>query len=152
MNYHPNTIIFDIDGTLSCLDHRIQWVRSKPKNWPAFNRAMKDDTPNWDIVWLLRTFHAAGVTILISSGRSEDDRLVTENWLDNVANISGLYSKLYMRASKDNRRDDIVKSEILDQMRTDGYNPTMAVDDRDQVVAMFRSRGLRVLQVAPGNF
>jgi len=152
MNYHPNSIIFDIDGTIANCEHRIQWVRSKPKNWPAFNRAMKDDTPNWDIVWLLRTFHNAGVTILISSGRSEDDRIVTENWLNNVANISGLYSKLYMRSSKDNRRDDIVKSEILDQMRADGYNPTMAIDDRNSVCQMWRARGIRCLQVAPGNF
>jgi len=37
-------------------------------------------------------------------------------------------------------------------MIADGYLPTMAVDDRNQVVNMFRSRGLRVLQVAPGNF
>jgi phosphoglycolate phosphatase-like HAD superfamily hydrolase len=152
MNNFPKTVIFDVDGTLANCEHRIHWVRSKPKNWMAFNRAMQADTPHWDIVWLLRTFHSAGVTILIASGRSEDDRAVTENWLNNVANISGLYSRLYMRASKDYRRDDIVKSEILDQMRVDGYEPIIAVDDRQQVVDMFRARGLRVLQVAPGDF
>lgn len=152
MNKIPTSVIFDIDGTLANCEHRIHLVRSKPKNWPAFNRGMKEDVPNWDIVWLLQTLHNTGTTILIASGRSEDDRAVTERWLDNVANIEGLYSKLYMRASKDYRRDDIVKSEILDQMRADGYNPTMCVDDRQQVVDMYRSRGLRVLQVAPGDF
>ena len=153
MSWQPPTcVIWDIDGTLANCEHRIHWVRSKPKNWPAFNRAMKDDTPHWDIVWLLRNFYSAGVMILIASGRSEDDRVVTETWLNEVAKVHGMYTKLYMRASKDYRRDDIVKSEILDQMRADGFDPTMVVDDRQQVVDMFRSRGLRVLQVAPGDF
>lgn len=146
------TIIFDIDGTLADVEHRIHWVRSKPHNWPAFNRGMVNDTPNMDIIWMLRTFHSVGCTILIASGRGEEDRGATIKWLAEVAEIHDLYSKLYMRASKDYRSDDIVKSEILDQMRVDGFNPTIAVDDRDQVVAEWRRRGLRCLQVQDGNF
>jgi hypothetical protein len=145
-------IIFDIDGTLANIDHRRHWVASKPKNWPAFNRAMVYDTPNEDIVWMAKTFHAAGCQILVASGRNEDDRLVTENWLNSVATLQGIWIKLYMRSSKDYRSDDIVKSEILDQMLTDGFHPTLAVDDRSQVVKMWRARGLRCLQVAPGDF
>lgn len=152
MNEFPECVIFDIDGTLANCEHRIHWVRSQPKNWPAFNRAMKDDTPNWDIVWLLQSLWMAGATILIASGRNEDDRAVTEKWLNEVAMIPNKYTKLYMRASKDYRSDDIVKSEILDQMRADGYNPTMSIDDRQQVVDMWRARGIRCLQVAPGDF
>jgi osmotically-inducible protein OsmY len=113
---------------------------------------MTDDGVNEDIVWMLKTFHDAGCTILIASGRGEEQREVTETWLQNVAGVGDLYSKLYMRPAMDYRSDDVIKSEILDQMIADGYLPTMAVDDRNQVVNMFRSRGLRVLQVAPGNF
>jgi hypothetical protein len=148
----PSTIVFDIDGTLANIEHRRHYVRSKPKNWPAFNRAMKNDTAYEDIVWMLKTFHNAGCTILIASGRNEDDRAVTETWLQDVAGVGGLYAKLYMRPSKDYRSDDIVKSEILDQMRTDGYDPTMVVDDRQTVCDEWRRRGLRCLQVAPGDF
>jgi hypothetical protein len=57
-----------------------------------------------------------------------------------------------MRPARDYRSDDIVKGEILDHMLADGFNPTMAIDDRQQVVDMFRSRGLRVLQCARGDF
>ena len=152
MNYHPNTIVFDIDGTLSNLDHRCQFVRYKPKNWMAFRRGMKNDTANDDIVWLLKTFYNADCTILIASGRGEEDREVTETWLRDVAGVDGLYARLYMRAQGDYRSDDIVKSEILDQMIQDGYQPTIAVDDRQSVTDMWRARGLRCLQVAPGNF
>lgn len=159
------TVIFDIDGTLADIAHRRHFVQSKPKNWPAFNRAMKNDIPNSDIIDLLTLMFEGGWTILVASGRSEDEREVTEKWLNEagifcIADKHGLsesepppmYQKLYMRASGDYRSDDIVKSEILDQMRADGFDPTIAVDDRDQVVKMWREKGLRCLQVAPGNF
>jgi hypothetical protein len=145
-------VIFDIDGTLANVEHRIHWVRSKPKNWTAFNRGMSKDTANQDICDLLRMFHASGTTILIASGRNEDDRAVTERWLRDVAGLGGLWARLYMRPSQDYRSDDIVKDEILDQMIADGFNPVMAIDDRDQVVRMWRERGLRCLQCAPGDF
>jgi phosphoglycolate phosphatase-like HAD superfamily hydrolase len=146
------TVIFDVDGTIANCEHRVHWVRSRPSNWAAFNRAMHLDTPNADIVWLLRAMHAAGATILIASARGAEQRQVTEDWLRDSAGVGGLYEKLYMRAAGDNRSDDIVKSEILDQMILDGYQPSMAVDDRDRVVKTWRARGLRCLQVAEGNF
>lgn len=145
-------VIFDVDGTLADCQHRVHWVRSKPKNWAAFNRGMSSDGVHQDVCDLLRMFHASGWTILIATGRSEDDRAVTENWLGNVAGLGGLWTRLYMRASLDYRSDDVVKGEILDQMIQDGFAPTVAIDDRNQVVNMFRNRGLRVLQVAPGDF
>lgn len=145
-------VIFDIDGTLANIDHRRHWVTSKPKNWPAFSAAMANDVPNTDVVWMLKSFYTSGATILVASGRNEDDRITTVTWLDNVAGIKGMYAKLYMRTSKDYRADNIVKSEILDQMYADGFNPILAVDDRQQVVDMWRNRGLRCLQVAPGDF
>ena len=145
-------IIFDIDGTLANIEHRRHWITSRPKNWPAFNAAMSADTPNHDSVWLLKSFHANGAVILIASGRSNDDRSVTIKWLNDVAKVAGQYSRLYMRPSRDYRADNIIKSEILDKMYADGYNPTLAVDDRQQVVDMWRQRGLRCLQVAPGDF
>jgi hydroxymethylpyrimidine pyrophosphatase-like HAD family hydrolase len=145
-------VIFDIDGTLANIDHRVQWVRSSPKNWRAFNRAMCNDTPNEDICDLLRLFYKNGTTVLLASGRSEETRLETEKWLNTKAGLSKMWTRLYMRKSGDFRADNIVKSEILDQMHIDGFKPTMVIDDRQQVVDMFRSRGLRVLQVDRGDF
>lgn len=145
-------VIFDIDGTLANIEHRRHWVASKPKNWPAFNAAMSADLPNIEIVWMLKSFYTSGATIIVASGRSEDDREVTKNWLDNCAGIKNMYKKLYMRPSNDYRPDNIIKSEILDKIYHDGFNPIIAVDDRQQVVDMWRDRGLRCLQVAPGDF
>lgn len=148
----PKCVIFDVDGTLADCQHRVHWVRSNPKNWAAFNRAMVNDTAHADVCDLLRMFHSSGWTVLIATGRSEDDRQITEDWLRDQAGLDGLWTKLYMRRSRDFRADNVIKSEILDQMLLDGFSPTMVVDDRQQVVDMFRSRGLRVLQAAPGDF
>ena len=63
-----------------------------------------------------------------------------------------VFDALYMRSDKDFRPDDEVKSQMLDKMIEDGFNPTMAFDDRQRVVDMWRDRGLTVAQVAPGDF
>jgi hypothetical protein len=59
---------------------------------------------------------------------------------------------LYMRRRNDRRPDYIVKAELLDQLLADGYRPIMAFDDRDQVVKMWREKGVPCAQVAEGNF
>ena len=146
----PECVICDIDGTVADISHRQHYVMNRPKNWKMFNHTMHLDQPNYDIIWLIKMMQAAGVTVLMASGRSEDQREVTEIWLREVATIT--YTKLYMRPSKDNRSDDIIKAEILEQMWHDGYIPTMAIDDRNKVCDMWRANGLRCLQVAPGNF
>ena len=143
-------IIFDIDGTLANIQHRIHFLKTKPKNWNKFNRGLAEDSPYEDIIWLLKLMQSAGKRIVICSGRSEYQRAATEKWLAEVANVT--YEKLYMRASDDYRDDSIVKKELLDQMRSEGYDPVMAIDDRDRVVNMWREQGIRCLQVAPGNF
>jgi phosphoglycolate phosphatase-like HAD superfamily hydrolase len=142
-------ILFDIDGTLANCEHRRHYVASKPKNWPAFNRAMKHDTPHDDIIYLYKLLEENKNIMLIASGRGDDDRAVTEEWLKNHGIVP---QKLYMRKSKDSRSDDIVKEEILEQVRKDFGEPYLWFDDRNQVVNAIRANGIRVLQVAPGDF
>ena len=36
-------VVFDIDGTLAKIDHRLGFVRSKPKNWKAFDAGIPND-------------------------------------------------------------------------------------------------------------
>jgi len=145
-------IVFDIDGTLANIEHRRHWVSPKglgqPKNWYAFNAAMKYDTVNENIRWLLQTLQKDNM-IIICSGRGNQDRGVTEQWLrDN--NIT--WQALYMRPEKDYRQDSIVKVELLEQIRKDYGEPYMWFDDRNQVVDAIRAAGVRVCQVAEGNF
>jgi len=143
------TVIFDIDGTLSDATHRMHYIQNKPKNWKQFFGEVLNDSAYLDIVELCKILKFSGYTIVIMTGRSAICRQDTEQWLKN----QGIeYANLYMRAEKDFRADDIVKAELLDKVIADGYNVTMAFEDRDRVVSMFRKRGIRCLQVADGNF
>ena len=145
----PTAIIWDIDGTIANIDHRRVFVRNGKKDWKSFNNTMHLDEVYQDIHWLYNVIAATGVTMLFASGRGEEQRDVTEQWL---ADNGFVYTKLYMRPARDYRPDNIIKAEILEQMRADGFNPTMVFDDRDQVVAGWRQAGLRVMQVATGDF
>ena len=41
---------------------------------------------------------------------------------------------------------------MLEKFKADGWKPELVFDDRSSVVDMWRSKGLRAVQVAPGDF
>jgi hypothetical protein len=81
--------------------------------------------------------------IVLCSGRPETYRTVTERWL---ADHQIDHRRLYMRPAEDHRADHVVKREILDTIRRDGFDPWLVIDDRPSVVDMWREAGLCCLQ------
>jgi len=144
-----NTWIFDIDGTLANGSHRKHLLEQKPRKWTEWEKLLHLDEPHHDILFFLNLGKAIGMSIVICTGRGEETRERTEQWL---ANHGIEYDKMYMRPAKDYRDDSVIKKEALDKMREEGYNPIVAFDDRDRVVKMWRENGIRCLQVAEGNF
>lgn len=145
----PSTVIVDIDGTLADISHRRHFVATKPKNWAAFEKLAHLDNLHHHIASILDLMADHDWTIVLASGRGEQQREVTVRWLDDH---DVPYRKLFMRKLNDYRADDIVKSEILDEILACGFTPTLVLDDRDRVVKMWRDRGLKVIQVAEGDF
>ncbi len=144
------TVIFDIDGTLADIRHRRHFLDGERPDWKRFNGAMGEDTPNAPIVLLYRTLWEAGqYDLQIVTGRNEAFRKVTETWLT-WNEIS--FNRVSMRADGDYRRDDIFKSEILDRFIAEGRDIAFTVDDRQQVVDMWRARGVTCLQCDVGEF
>lgn len=147
--------LFDIDGTLADLTHRLHHISgefddhgmTKPKDWNSFFDACGDDAPICHMIDLCRTL-ATHASVIFVSGRSDRTRHVTQKWLA----VNGLFGDIYMRKDGDHRPDHIVKAELLDKIVADGKRPIMAFDDRDQVVKMWRARGIPCAQVADGNF
>ena len=142
-------VIFDVDGTLMDIEHRRHFVVQRPKDFDAFREATSQDTAKEDIVAVAKALKAAGHRIIISSGRNKSQRAVT---LKQLMAQGLVFDALYMRSDSDYRPDHEVKSQMLDKMRKEGFNPTMAFDDRQQVVDMWRERGLTVAQVDKGDF
>lgn len=140
--------IFDIDGTLADCSHRIHLIQSTPKDWDRFFAACDDDSPIEHICDLAKLL-VLEVPVIYVSGRSDQCREQTEQWLKKHDLWTGY---LYMRKEGDHRDDDIIKLELLADLRGDGWRPIMAFDDRDRVVSAWRSAGIPCAQVAPGDF
>jgi uncharacterized HAD superfamily protein len=142
-------VIVDIDGTLADASHRLHFIQTKPKNWKAFFAAMGKDEPIRETITVVNSLWNSGYRIVLASGRPENYRAITAGWL----RYNRVYhDMLFMRGAGDKRPDDIVKRELLTSIRVHGFQPKLAIDDRDRVVEMWRSEGLRCWQVAPGDF
>jgi len=118
------------------------------KNWDAYYQNIEKDKLVGPINVLVWALYAAGYKILIVSGRPTDKAgKETVAWLEKY---SIPYEHIFMRGGGDHRPDYIVKKEILD--RLPAHRILFTIDDRDQVVQMWRKNGLACLQVAEGNF
>jgi len=140
-------VIFDIDGTLADISERVHHVRRKPKNWKAFNAGMAQDKAIHSMVKLCNMLYAAGIRIVLCSGRNERNRPETVEWLEK----QGVkYHELLLRKDEDFRSDAVIKREIL--QGKDKSKILFVVEDRSRVVEMWRAEGLVCLQPAPGDF
>ena len=142
-------VVFDLDGTLCNIEHRLHFIQGPKKDWPAFLRACVDDKPIWNLIKVCRLMSFNEDHVEVWSGRSEDVRIETVNWLSRHG--LGIIDGLRMRKSGDYRQDCIVKGEWLDAL-PENERPDIVFDDRQQVVDMWRSRGILCCQVAPGDF
>ena len=143
-----NVYIFDLDGTLADVTHRLHHIRKSTPDWNSFNHACEDDTPIPHVVELNRILSVKH-GIIICSGRSNDVENKTVSWL---IKHSINYDKLYMRRAKDFRSDEIVKKEMHDHILGLGHCIKGVFDDRDKVVNMWRENGIPCYQVAKGDF
>jgi uncharacterized HAD superfamily protein len=133
-------IICDIDGTLADLGKR------SPFDYENVDR----DEVKHAVAEAVRVFHNAGYKIILFSGREDVAMKKTKAWLA-VNEIP--YDALYMRKANDYRKDAIIKLELYEAYVKDKYDILMVLDDRDQVVRMWREElGLPCFQVDYGNF
>ncbi len=136
--------LVDIDGTLALIDKTV----SSPRSPYDYTRVI-EDKPNTPVIEMVKALKTYGHKIVIMSGREDSCRTDTEEWLkqNNVP-----YEVLFMRKAGDQRKDSIIKWEMYSNNVKEKYNVNACIDDRNQVVEMYRSRGFKVFQVAPGDF
>jgi predicted kinase len=135
-----SAIMVDIDGTLAHMADRSPYDPTL-YHTDTVDEAVKD---------LVNNYYDLGYSVIMCSGRDDTYKDVTVQWLkDN----SVKFHEIHMRIGGDKRKDWIVKRELFDAHIRDRFNIHFVLDDRDQVVDMWRNEiGLKVLQVAEGNF
>lgn len=128
--------LVDIDGTVALCGDRDIYDGSR----------VHLDTVNFEVA---RVVAQLDHEVIFMTGRSEEHRAVTEEWL--YTNGFGT-PKVFMRPAGDKRKDSTVKHELFNKHIRGQYNVAGVFDDRKQVVDMWRAIGLTVFQVAEGNF
>lgn len=134
----PPAIIVDIDGTLA--SH--EGVRN-PYEWDKVGL----DKPRMNVVNFVKMMFS-NTEIILLSGRDGSCREQTIGWLLQ----HGIpYDILLMRTAGDSRSDYVIKKELFNVVRND-FNIILAIDDRDQIVNLWRSMGIECWQVNYGKF
>jgi predicted kinase len=142
----PEVVLVDIDGTLADMGKGLPGRRG-PYDWARVG----EDEPITPVVELVRSLRRCGYQIAFMSGRDESCRVETVKWLYDHR-VGRIGEALYMRPAGDMRKDSIVKRELFDTYIAGIYAVKWVIDDRAQVVKMWRAMGLTVLAVADGDF
>jgi hypothetical protein len=149
----PNIVIADLDGAIAQIDHRRHRLDAEPhpdmtsdERWRKFFAERVNDQPNWPVIYTLQALQYAGYYIHTFSGRSDEVREETVDWLE-AFNVP--YDHLRMRVAGDFMPDEELKRQWIAE-----YNLAMILcvfDERNKVVDMLREIGLTCFQVAPGG-
>lgn len=136
----PKAIIYDLDGTLAHANNK--------RGIFDWNKVDLDDIDE-KVRETLYLYQKQGYKIVLMSGRAEDSREKTIEWLDNH-NIT--YDDLILKPSDDMRKDTISKKALYEKYIEGVYDVNVIFEDRAGVVKMWRDLGIRVFQVLDGDY
>lgn len=137
-----DTIIIDLDGTLSNVAHRRHFVQGKRRNYEAFHALLGSDPVNEWCKAIMRQFWHGGYEVIIVSARPASYEAPTRKWLEaNGVAFNALY---LLHSDNDNTPDQELKKAWLTKYGKE--NILFIIDDRQKVVDMWRAEGLVCLQ------
>lgn len=133
--------MFDVDGVLADVRHRLHHVERRQKDWDAFFAAAVDDPPLPDGVALARE-SAKDCEVVYVTGRPESCRRNTLAWFDRHGLPPG---RLSMRRAGDRRPARLAKPELLRRLAA-GRVVAIVVDDDLAVCDAYGRAGWPVLR------
>jgi predicted kinase len=147
----PDCIIVDVDGTLAIRGDRSPfdyWRAGEDQLNEPVERLVHHIQYSLGIERPLNTIIMTGrENVCDENGRTVSD--LTQGWLRKYG-IN--FTDIFIRKEGDHRPDFEVKKEMYDQNIKGEYNVLYVIDDRRQVVDMWREQGLTVLDVARHTF
>ena len=137
--------IFDVDGTLVDVSGVRHHVMQRPKRFDRFHGDAIDCPPH---PLAIEHYHRArdlGLDILVVTARKRDWLFHTLLWLrENDVE----HTEIFMRANNDNRKDYLVKADILREIQRH-WDVRFAVDDNPNVIELWRENGIPTITI-PG--
>lgn len=139
-------VVFNLDGTIANIEHRVHFIQGEKKDWVSFFSACIHDKPIPWMIEIMRCFDQLNYMIYIVTGRSSIVEAETRNWL--IENDVPCDSFI-MRNQGDFRHDVLVKPELIADLKDRIF---FIVEDRNSMVNKWRELGYNVLQCADGDF
>ena len=133
--------VFDVDGVLADVRHRLHHVERRPKDWDAFFAAAVDDPPLPEGVELARA-SAQDCEVVYVTGRPERCRADTLAWFARHGLPEG---ELSMRSERDRRPARLAKPQLLGRLAR-GRTVAVVVDDDLAVCRAYEAAGYRVIR------
>jgi len=133
----PTAVIFDIDGTLSNQKARIHYFEKDFQKY--MEHAIEDPPHQWAQV-TIQALHAFGVSILLVSGRTENYRDLTDQWL---TKHDIPYTELFLKQFRCERvKGPEFKKKVYQEQIEPCYNVFCAVEDDSRLVEVYRELGV----------
>lgn len=137
--------IFDVDGTLVDVSGVRHHVMQRQKRFDRFHGDAIDCPPNQLALEHYHRTQEAGLDILIVTARKQDWLFHTLLWLRE----NGIeHTEIFMRGNRDNRKDYLVKADILAQIQRH-WEVQFAVDDNPNVIKLWQENGIPTITI-PG--
>lgn len=133
--------VFDLDGTLADVRHRLHFLDRRPRDWDAFFAAAPDDPPLAEGVEMALA-GAGRHEVVYVTGRPERCRADTVEWLVRHGLPAG---RLLMRGGRDRRPARVTKLELLLRLARE-RTVALVVDDDHQVCDAYEGAGFTVVR------
>ena len=137
-----DTVVFDLDGTLSDCSVRRHLVEGKDRDYEAFHARLQEDPLN-ECCWLMmRAFSESGSEVVLVSARPTSTKKATRKWLSDNGVVN--YDKLFLLRPE----GDFTPAAELKRAWLLNYGKErvlLAVDDCPKVARMFREEGVPCL-------
>lgn len=145
----PRAVIVDLDGTL-CDVRSIRHFVEEPlsdapfrRDFEAFHSASLECPSFPAVVDLLHELRSEGLLILVVSAREARWAFLSALWLEEQGVA---YDEMFLRINGDHRPDVEIKHEIAKEVLR-RFRPHLAIDDRDDIIEVWRSFGIPALKV-----
>lgn len=140
--------IFDLDGTLANITHRLPLIDGTFAGWHRYNCACIDDTLYSGVAEVAKALNRQDYEFWVVTARPVQMLAATRYWFHAYFVVP---DHIIMRPIDDERTSAELKQSWLDDGTIPKDRVLCVFDDRDADVAVWRAAGLPCFQVAPST-
>ena len=134
-------VLSDLDGTISDRRHRLHHIEDK-KDWDSFFDNLIYDPPILNTIKKIDNLLTENTKLIFVTGRPERYRLLSQEWIEKNTPFRNFI--LLMRDNKDYRKDQIIKQEMLKNIKQN-YSVDTVFEDQPDLAEMWAAEGLNCI-------